>query len=132
MSTPVDPKKLAQDIKNGLHELQEFASKPEFRALLNELWDLPLDQRAWFVANVILDPHELEIRGIRVPADLKLQRSAFRDNRPTLFCIVRYIPEGLQWSKVTITFDNPSGPPALSYPDIAQRFEQEVATQTQL
>lgn len=126
MNNPVEPKTLAQHIKDGLYELEAFTSTPEFHALLDDLWALPIDERPAFVANVILNLGKLNERGIRVPPGIKLQRSAFRDNRPTLFCVVRYIPDGLQWSKVTITYDNPSGSPALSYPSIADRFQQEV------
>jgi hypothetical protein len=31
---------------------------------------------------------------------------------------------------VTITYDNPSGPPAIPYSDVAEKFEREVADQT--
>lgn len=132
MSASVDTKVLAQHIEQGLRELEQFASTAEFCALLDELWAVPLEQRADFVTDVILNPHERDKRGIRVPDGIVLQRSAFRDDRPTLFCMVRYIPEGLEWSKVTITFDNPSGQPALTYSDVASRFKKEVATQSHL
>jgi len=131
MNTSVGSKTLAEHIKDGFDVLREFTSIREFSGLLQELWSLPLDQRAAFVSDVILNERELEARAIRVPADIKLLRSAFRDNRPTLFCVVRYLPEGFGWSKVTITCDNPSGPPALPYSNVAHRFHREVETQSQ-
>ncbi|GAA5024170.1 hypothetical protein GCM10025734_82300 [Kitasatospora paranensis] len=58
--------------------------------------------------------------GVFVPAGLTIQRSTFRDDRPTLFCIVKHLPHGLLWEKVTVTFDNPSGGPALFYKDMVR------------
>lgn len=125
-------KGLTEEIEEALAELQAFVSTDEFRALLTELWNMPLDDRASFVLRVILDRAELQKRGIRVPEGCKVMRSAFRDNRPTLFCVARYIPDGRQWSKVTVTFDNPSGEPAISYPRVADGFRDEVTTGTHL
>jgi hypothetical protein len=53
-----------------------------------------------------------------VPHDIIFQRSAFSDNRPSLFCMTKYLPDGIGWKKVTITFDNPDGEPALRYSDM--------------
>ncbi len=126
----VDSDTLARHISDGLCELQNFASTTQFQALLNELYALPIDRRSQFVVDVVLDARELEKRRIVVPPNLKLQRSAFRDNRPTLFCIVLHIRDGLQWSKVTITYDNPSGPPAILYSEIAEKFNRELMERT--
>jgi hypothetical protein len=126
----VDSDTLAAHVCAGLRELQEFASSAQFQGLLDELYALPTPERAKFVIDVILNPPELEKRQIVVPPNIKLQRSAFRDDRPTLFCMVLYIPDGLQWSKVTITYDNPSGPPAILYSEVAHRFNREVAEET--
>jgi hypothetical protein len=89
-----------------------------FRALLDEMWNLPKEHRAEWVRQVILSDEALAARGIVVPAGMTLQRSAFADNRPTLFCVTKHLPPGLHWHKVTITFDNPSGPPAIRFEEV--------------
>ncbi|SEJ88622.1 hypothetical protein SAMN05428950_104157 [Sphingomonas sp. OV641] len=121
------PGDITDNIRDGLLVLQRFTSRPAFQALLQELWDQPLALRHEFVSNVILNPAELRDRDIIVPDDIRIMRSSFRDDRPTLFCIVRYVREGLGWSKVTITFDNPSGDPAFRYAAIRQAFNGEAA-----
>ena len=34
--------------------------------------------------------------------------------------MVKHLPPGLPWDKVTITFDNRSGPPAIRYGDMVR------------
>ncbi len=92
--------------KSILIYLKDFASKNAFQNLLNELYSLPINKRQEFVKNTILDLKKLRDRGINVPNDILIQRSAFSDDRPTLFCIVKYKSDGK--SKLTLTFDSES------------------------
>lgn len=121
------PGDITDNVRDGLIVLQRFAQGPAFQALLEEMWAYPPALRHDFVSNVILNSAELRRRDIIVPDDIRIMRSSFRDDRPTLFCIVRYVREGLGWSKVTITFDNPSGDPAFRYAAIRQAFNGEAA-----
>jgi hypothetical protein len=67
-----------------------------------------VNERDDFVLAVLLDLEQQEIRGFRPPGDIVIQRSAFGDRRPTLFCLSKPLPPGMPmgWYKVTITFDN--------------------------
>jgi hypothetical protein len=114
-----DAEAIQEAISAALRDVQEFANTVAFQDLLNELWGLKPENRAAFVRGVILRDLELAARGVVVPDGMKLQRSAFGDDRPTLFCITKYLPAGVLWHKVTITFDNPSGDPAIRYADVA-------------
>jgi hypothetical protein len=109
---------LAEEIQNALAEISEFVRTPPFRELLQELWALPLEQRKIFVREVFVNRAELRRRGVRVPPGIVVQRSAFRDGRPTLFCVTKHLPAGLLWEKVTITFDNPEGKPDIEYDEL--------------
>ena len=111
-------------VEEGLAEISRFVQSEAFRAVYSEMWSLAQEARAQFVADVLLNPRELLARGVQVPDKLVIQRSAFRDNRPTLFCITRHLEPGLLWAKVTITFDNPAGPPAVLYEDLKRRALQ--------
>jgi hypothetical protein len=90
---------------------------------LRELYGLPEEDRADYVLNVLLSPQEQERRGITIPPGMVIQRSAFRDNRPTLFCVTQHLPPDLGWQKVTVTFDNATGAPAIPY----SQFEDAAA-----
>ena len=108
-NTPFDPKvkydeSRLTECKNILLYLRDFASNKGFQQLLSELYKLPADERNNFVQENIINSTKLVARGIIVPKDIIIQRSAFADNRPTLFCITKYRPDGL--SKLTITFDS--------------------------
>ncbi|MFC6593431.1 hypothetical protein [Kitasatospora paranensis] len=107
-------------VRAAMQDVARFANSPEFRSVLSEMWAVAPERRAGFVVDVLLDPEELAARGVFVPAGLTIQRSTFRDDRPTLFCIVKHLPHGLLWEKVTVTFDNPSGGPALFYKDMVR------------
>jgi hypothetical protein len=113
------PDRIAQQMRSALVEIAEFVEEPPFSNLLTELWALPLELRKDFIREVLLDSSELQRRGVVVPPGLTVQRSAFRDNRPTLFCITKHLPAGLLWDKVTITFDNPKGEPDIRYDELA-------------
>jgi hypothetical protein len=109
---------LTSAVKEALGAIQQFAESPEFMAVLGELWSEPEPRRADFVSKVLLHPESLLRRGVVVPEGILLQRSWFRDNRPTLFCLTMHLADGLPWHKVTITFDNEFGEPAVKYEDV--------------
>ena len=96
--------------------------------LFAELWSLPEEDRAQFVLDVLLTPDGLRARDVVVPNGLVIQRSTFRDNRPTLFCVTKHLDPGLLWEKVTVTIDNPSGTPALKYDDVVTKVTPLEAT----
>lgn len=110
---------VAVQLERALAEIADFATSAEFQAVLAELWSLPPETRAQFVLDVILQPNEMSRRGVSLPPGIQLQRSWFADNRPTLFCITKHLPQGLLWDKVTITFDNTGGVPAVRYEEVA-------------
>lgn len=88
-----------------LEEIGEFTESEEFKNLVNELKSLP-DRNAKydFVRNVVINKNEQEKRGIFLPEGMFIQRSYFSDDRPTLFCIVKYLKDGKR--KMTITYDD--------------------------
>jgi hypothetical protein len=110
-----------QEVRRTLHELQAFAMTAPFRGLLAEMTSLPAAQRHDFVRRVILSDAELAARGVVPPPGMTLQRSAFADERPTLFCLTKHLGEGFVWEKVTLTFDNTAGEPAVRFADMAPR-----------
>jgi len=59
------------------------------------------------VQEVLLDAALLRERGVHVPEGILIQRSAFGDRRPTLFCVKKYLPKKFHsaWENVNLTFD---------------------------
>ncbi len=92
-------------IQQGIEEISEFVAKPEFQSLLEELYALPEEAQYHFVLEVLLNSDELTQRKVVLPEGMLIQRSAFGDGRPTLFCISKYLPLAYPWKKVTVTFD---------------------------
>ncbi len=74
--------------------------------------------------NVVINKDELVARGISVPEGMTVQRSAFADGRPTLFCVTKYLPDRMR--KVTITFDNPEGSQTITTDPWAQHLLDEA------
>lgn len=93
-------------IREGLEEIARFVATPSFRALLDEMYALPKDERPTFVSDVVLDFQQRARRRITVPDDMVIQRSKFADGRPTLFCVTKVLPLAYPWHKVTMTFDS--------------------------
>jgi hypothetical protein len=84
-------------------DLVRIVSTPAFRAVVDHLVALPSSERRHqFVRDVIIHRGALESWGVNLPPDVTVQRSAFSDERPTLFCVTKCVRPGL---KVTITFD---------------------------
>lgn len=92
------------EAKSILLYLRDFASNDNFQSLLTEMYALPKESRSSFVQNQVINSNSLNRRNISVPNDIIVQRSAFADNRPTLFCLTKYRADG--HSKMTITFDS--------------------------
>lgn len=95
-----------QVVSTSLNRIADFVQSEPFRILLSELYDQPAKERPKFVEQVILNEAELARRGVQVPQGLIIQRSAFKDQRPTLFCVTEKTPKGSLWEKTTFTFDN--------------------------
>jgi hypothetical protein len=104
---PFDADSMRADVKRGLEDIREFVSTDEVLNLLDHVYGLPMDDRDEFVRTVVLDEAVLaEKWGIVPPPGIKLQRSQFGDGRPTIFCVVRVLADGIR--KVTFTFDSSS------------------------
>lgn len=90
-------------------DLFAFVATPTFRQVHAELYSLPPNERPKYVLTVLMNPDALRERGVVPPTGVLIQRSAFGDRRPTLFCVKKYLPKELQlyWQNVNITFDNP-------------------------
>jgi hypothetical protein len=101
---PIDNRVLSADVKKLVLEIGQFVKTPAFEALLSELRVTAAGERGNFVEKVMLNEEELVRRGVHVPAGMMIQRSYFADNRPTLFCVSKKLPD--QRFKVTITFDD--------------------------
>jgi hypothetical protein len=105
---------LISAIDSAMAEIDDFVSTKQFQAVFSEMSRLPLELRHEFVELVWVNPDALQARGLVTPPGITIQRSAFGDKRPTLFCVCKLLPDGLLWHKVTITIDNPAGPPAVN------------------
>ena len=79
----------------------DFVSTPPFEALIDEMMALPQESdKHRFVREVVLSPTARAKRGLDVPDDIVIQRSAFSSGRPTYFCVAKYVRTDL---KVTVT-----------------------------
>ncbi len=92
------------EAREGLEKIRDFVTTDAFIRLLGELYDRDQEDRDAFVRQVLLDGDQLHKRGITVPEDIKIQRSQFGDQRPTIFCVTKLMSDGIR--KVTYTFDN--------------------------
>lgn len=95
-----------QAINASLKKIGQFVQTDAFQSLLQDLYREPVTDRSEFVDKVILDDEKLAQRGVTVPDGLLIQRSAFKDGRPTLFCVTEKMPKENLWKKATFTFDN--------------------------
>lgn len=90
----------------GFEQLIDYVMTPAFQAALGEMIRVGDEDGPAFVLRTFLDPEERARRGIEPPSSMRLQRSTFRDGRPTLFCICILMPLAYPWRKLTFTFDN--------------------------
>jgi hypothetical protein len=91
-------------MSEALTGLYHYVRTPAFRAVLGEMNALPtIREKDHFVRTVLLNPEQLAARGATPPEGVVVQRSRFEDARPTVFCVVKYLPDPTK--KMTITFD---------------------------
>lgn len=95
-------------ISESVAELKKFASTPEFQSVLAEMDPMTPREKDEFVRVVLLDPERRRARGLELPDGIVIQRTAFADKRPTIFCITKYLPDHIR--KVTITYDDEGVP----------------------
>ena len=106
---PEDREVIRETLYRGILEIADFVVVDPFLSTLQEMYDMPEEDRPAFVLDVVLNEEAREARGIRVPETMTIQRSTFYDGRPTLFCISKMANLAYPWRKVTITFDNDVG-----------------------
>ncbi len=126
---------LAKVMRVTYDELIDFVTTPEFRAIMKEFGDLHSQERPAFVVSVLLDKEELAKRGVHIPEGILIQRSAFGDRRPTLFCVKKYLPHAYTdvWQNVNLTFDNQFADESVSRaPELAWRAPLPVDLQAQI
>lgn len=97
-----------EEARAGLEAIRDFITRDEFIRVLGELYDTEPTERDTFVRTVLLNPSALQARGVIVPDGIRIQRSQFGDDRPTIFCVTKLMSDGVR--KVTYTFDNESIP----------------------
>ncbi len=99
---------LAAVMRRTYDRIIAFVTTPAFQSVVAEMGALPVTQRPQFVQSVLLDDEALAARGVEVPSDMLIQRSAFGDRRPTLFVVKKFLPDEYSdvWQNVNITFDN--------------------------
>lgn len=99
---------LASAMRETYNDLIDFVTTPAFKAIMTEFGGLNSTDRPAFVLSVLLNKEELARRGVNVPEGVLIQRSAFGDRRPTLFCVKKFLPEKYSdvWQNVNLTFDN--------------------------
>ncbi|MBV8368425.1 MAG: hypothetical protein JO036_05760 [Candidatus Eremiobacteraeota bacterium] len=122
-------------MNESYEDLISFVTTDSFVAVCEEMNALPPEVRPVFVKAVLLNPDELRKRGVIVPEDILIQRSAFGDRRPTLFAIKKFLPERYHdsWENVNLTFDNPYEDAAISRnADVAWRPPLPVELQADL
>jgi hypothetical protein len=110
-SLPITSEELYRVMRQAYDDIIGFVSTPAFRQVCSELYSLTETDRPRYVREVLLDQDRLKEKGVEVPEGLLIQRSAFGDRRPTLFCVKKFIPERfhMYWQNVNITFDNDFG-----------------------
>jgi hypothetical protein len=108
-----------QKLAAAMAELREFVETPQFQRVLAEMDGLSFADQDRFIRRHLLEPAELARLGITPPEGIVIQRSRFGDARPTVFAVVKYLPE--DYRKVTITFDHRAGASWVSRPDLLDR-----------
>lgn len=97
---------LLHERSNTLKTLEvviEFTETENFKKLVQELYSLEGTKRKDFIRDIVLSRDQMLKRGIAVPEDISIERSVFFDDRPTLFCVVKYLEDDDR-KKVTVTF----------------------------
>ncbi|WP_328914122.1 MULTISPECIES: hypothetical protein [unclassified Streptomyces] len=98
---------LSRWMAEGLAAIGRYtASEPFQRMFYGEMAAMSFEEKSHFVRSVLLNSEELARRGLTPPEGIRIQRSEFGDQRPTVFCVSQALPEGAQWKRITITFDH--------------------------
>lgn len=93
------------ELKSTYAELISFFNDEPFQKVVAELFSIPdRSERFEFVKEQLINKQYLLAKGVDVPEDIIVQRSYFYDNRPTLFCLTKYLQDKKR--KVTITIDD--------------------------
>jgi hypothetical protein len=95
---------LARWMADSLEVIGHYTSTSAFQHMYAELRTMSPAEQVSFVHDVLLDPNELERRGLTPPDGIVIQRSEFGDQRFTAFCVAKALPEGTRWHRVTVTF----------------------------
>jgi hypothetical protein len=125
---------LVRVMRAAYDDLIDFVTTPEFRAIMKEFGECDSRERPAFVMAVLLNKEELARRGVHPPTDILIQRSAFGDRRPTLFCVKKYLPQKYSdvWQNVNLTIDNRFADESVSRaPEIAWRQPLPVDMQAE-
>ncbi|MFC4031849.1 hypothetical protein ACFO3J_10195 [Streptomyces polygonati] len=97
---------LSRWMSEGLRAIGEYAATEPFQRMYREMSAMSMEDKAHFVRTVLLNPEELDRRGLTPPEGIRIQRSEFGDQRPTVFCVSQALPEGALWKRITITYDH--------------------------
>jgi len=103
-----DQNELQSAMRSTYDELIDFFTSSEFQMAWERLRAMPKLKRYMYIRDTILNREMLEAEiGCKIPDDILIQRSAFGDGRPTLFCLKKFLPEKFHsvWENVNLTFD---------------------------
>jgi hypothetical protein len=99
--------KIGEWVADNLADIKAYIDGEPFQRMLAELRAMSVEEREVFVRRILLNAGELADRGLTPPPGITVQRSEFHDQRPTLFCVVRHLPDASPlWRRVTFTFDH--------------------------
>ena len=99
---------LTQAMQSNYDDLLAFFYSDDFQRVHQYMQDMTAQARAAFVRDVLINPEKLkEEFGIVVPDGIMIQRSAFGDRRPTVYCLKKWLPEKYHvvWENTNLTFD---------------------------
>lgn len=97
---------LAGWMSEGLQAIGKYTAGEPFQRMYRDMAAMSMEDKTRFVRTVLLNPEELDRRGLTPPAGIRIQRSEFGDRRPTVFCVSQALPAGALWKRITITFDH--------------------------
>ena len=95
-------------MRSNYDDLLEFFYSDAFQEVYASMKAMSAEDRNRFVKEVLIDPDRLrEETGIEIPEGVLIQRSAFGDRRPTVFCLKKFLPERFHrvWENTNLTFD---------------------------
>lgn len=99
---------LTAAMQSNYDDLLAFFYSDAFQGVHQHMQTLTPKARAAFVRDVVIQPEALKEQfGVSVPDDIMIQRSAFGDRRPTVYCLKKWLPEKFHvvWENTNLTFD---------------------------